>query len=109
MARARRPSCASAALAWGLAAGTRPRGGHQWIRRRRRLMRGSGTMPEQLAGPPPAQPAAAGHLPPDEFDRWYGGWEPLAPSTIAEFMEGFERPWWIVGGWSVEAFTGIPR
>jgi hypothetical protein len=66
-------------------------------------------MPEQLAGPPPAQPAAAGHLPPDEFDRWYGGWEPLAPSTIAEFMEGFERPWWIVGGWSVEAFTGIPR
>ena len=24
-------------------------------------------------------------------------------------MAGFERPWWIVGGWSIEAFTGVPR
>jgi hypothetical protein len=59
--------------------------------------------------PPTAQPATAGHLPPEEFDRWYGGWDPLNPTTIAGFMDGFDRPWWIIGGWSIEAFTGVPR
>ena len=24
-------------------------------------------------------------------------------------MEGYDRPWWIAGGWAVEAFTGVPR
>ena len=24
-------------------------------------------------------------------------------------MAGFARPWWIVGGWAIEAFTGVPR
>jgi hypothetical protein len=24
-------------------------------------------------------------------------------------MEGFDRPWWIIGGWSIEAFTGVSR
>ncbi len=24
-------------------------------------------------------------------------------------MAGFTRPWWIVGGWSIEAFTGVAR
>ena len=24
-------------------------------------------------------------------------------------MKGFDRPWWIVGGWSIEVFTGVPR
>jgi hypothetical protein len=24
-------------------------------------------------------------------------------------MAGFERPWWVVGGWAIEAFTGVPR
>jgi len=24
-------------------------------------------------------------------------------------MAGFDRPWWIVGGWTIEAFTRIPR
>ena len=44
-----------------------------------------------------------------EFFRWYGEWEPLHPTGLAELMRGFERPWWIVGGWSIEAFTGAPR
>ena len=61
------------------------------------------------SGPPAAEPAAAGHLPPEQFTRWYGGWDPLDPSTIAEFMDGFDRPWWIIGGWSLEAFTGVSR
>jgi hypothetical protein len=24
-------------------------------------------------------------------------------------LDGFERPWWIAGGWAIEAFTGVPR
>jgi hypothetical protein len=45
----------------------------------------------------------------EEFFRWYGPWEPLDPPGLAELMRGFERPWWIVGGWSIEAFTGVGR
>ncbi|WP_229856802.1 nucleotidyltransferase domain-containing protein [Nocardioides flavus (ex Wang et al. 2016)] len=48
-------------------------------------------------------------LDPGDFDRWYGGWDPLTPATIGDFMAGFDRPWWIIGGWSIEVFTGVPR
>lgn len=24
-------------------------------------------------------------------------------------MDGFDRPWWIIGGWSLEVFTGVAR
>jgi hypothetical protein len=43
------------------------------------------------------------------FFRRYGAWEPFDPPRLAAFMAGFPRPWWIVGGWAVEAFTGVPR
>lgn len=45
----------------------------------------------------------------EKFFRWYGPWAPLDPDELAEFMAGFTRPWWIVGGWSIEAFTAHPR
>ena len=45
----------------------------------------------------------------EEFFRWYGPWAPLDPDGVVGLMAGFERPWWIVGGWSIEAFTGRPR
>jgi hypothetical protein len=45
----------------------------------------------------------------EEFFRWYGPWAPLDPDGLVDFMAGFDRPWWIVGGWSIEAFTGIAR
>jgi hypothetical protein len=45
----------------------------------------------------------------EEFNRWYGAWEPLDPPGLAELMRGFDRSWWIVGGWAVEAFTGVAR
>ena len=45
----------------------------------------------------------------EAFFRWYGAWEPLDPDGVAELMAGFDRPWWVVGGWSIEAFTGRPR
>ena len=66
-------------------------------------------MAQNPTAPPAPEPAAAGHLPPEQFDRWYGGWDPLTPATIGNFMEGFDRPWWIIGGWSLEVFTGIGR
>jgi len=43
------------------------------------------------------------------FIRKYGALAPFDPPRLAEFMAGFPRPWWIVGGWSIEAFTGAPR
>ncbi len=50
------------------------------------------------------------HDPEDaDFSRWYGIWEPLDPAGVAELMGGFDRPWWLVGGWSIEAFTGARR
>ncbi len=61
------------------------------------------------AQPPSVQPPTARPLPPEEFNRWYGGWDPLDPTTIASFMEGFDRPWWIIGGWSIDVFTGVTR
>jgi hypothetical protein len=44
-----------------------------------------------------------------EFFRWYGAWDPLDPTALAELMSGFDRPWWVVGGWSIEAFTAVAR
>jgi hypothetical protein len=44
-----------------------------------------------------------------EFYRWYGTWRPLDPPGVAALMAGFDRPWWLVGGWSIEAFTGAAR
>jgi hypothetical protein len=45
----------------------------------------------------------------EDFFRWYGRWAPLDPNGVVDLMAGFERPWWIVGGWSIEAFTRVPR
>jgi hypothetical protein len=43
------------------------------------------------------------------LDRYFGPWDPFDPTAVAAFLDGFSRPWWIVGGWSIEAFTGVPR
>lgn len=45
----------------------------------------------------------------DAFQSLYGAWEPMDPLRFAQEMEGFERPWWIVGGWAIEAATGYLR
>ena len=44
-----------------------------------------------------------------EFLRRYGAWAALDPAGVAALLAGFERPWWIVGGWAIEAFTGFRR
>jgi hypothetical protein len=43
------------------------------------------------------------------FFRRYGAWSPFDPHQVAELLEGFQRPWWLVGGWAIEAFTDAPR
>ena len=58
---------------------------------------------------PDAAPDPETELEDAEFVRWYGEWAPLTPTGIAAFMAGFDRPWWVVGGWSIEAFTGVSR
>jgi hypothetical protein len=45
----------------------------------------------------------------DEFQALYGGWSPLTPTEVAGLLAGFDRPWWVVGGWAIEAATGYRR
>ena len=44
-----------------------------------------------------------------EFLRWYGSWADLQPRDVAKLLAGVDAPWWIVGGWAIDAFTGEPR
>ena len=45
----------------------------------------------------------------DAFQALYGEWPPMAPADVAREMDGFERPWWVVAGWAIEAATGYRR
>ena len=47
-----------------------------------------------------------------EAEYWeylYGPWDPLDVAGVAAFMNGFTRPWWVVGGRAIDAFTRVPR
>ena len=44
-----------------------------------------------------------------DFYRWYGAWAPLTPAEVALRLDGLQAPWWIVGGWAVDAYTGVAR
>jgi hypothetical protein len=43
------------------------------------------------------------------FRRLYGDWADQTPTSAAELLDGLEAPWWISGGWAIEAFTGVER
>lgn len=43
------------------------------------------------------------------FERLYGPWEPATPAAARQLLAGFDAPWWVCGGYAVEAFTGVPR
>jgi hypothetical protein len=45
----------------------------------------------------------------DQFFDLYGPWAPLSPAELARELDGFGRPWWVVGGWAIEAATGYRR
>ena len=44
-----------------------------------------------------------------EFERLYGPWDSLDPAEAQEFLADFPGPWWVAGGWAVEAFSGVHR
>ncbi|QNE17683.1 hypothetical protein F1D05_06925 [Kribbella qitaiheensis] len=50
-------------------------------------------------------------LDPEElkFQRLYGPVEAATRDEAKEFFGGLGLPWWVAGGWSIEAFTGVPR
>ena len=43
------------------------------------------------------------------FNRTYGPWQPFDVDGARAFFDGFDRPWWLVGGYAIEAFTGALR
>ena len=45
----------------------------------------------------------------DEVVRLHGPWRSRTPHEAVALFEGYDRPWWIAGGWAIEAFTGITR
>lgn len=45
----------------------------------------------------------------DAFLALYGAWAPMEPRDFAKEMDGFDRPWWFVGGWAIEAASGYRR
>lgn len=45
----------------------------------------------------------------EAFLRLYGPWAPWTPAEASVELSGFDRPWWVVGGWAVEAATGFQR
>ncbi|MFT4287407.1 nucleotidyltransferase domain-containing protein [Nocardioides sp.] len=45
----------------------------------------------------------------EEFERLYGPWRPPSPVGVADLLGDFAGPWWIAGGWAIEARTGVRR
>lgn len=45
----------------------------------------------------------------DQFEHLYGPLARLRPGEAAAILDGLDGPWWIVGGWAIEAFTGRQR
>jgi Aminoglycoside-2''-adenylyltransferase len=43
------------------------------------------------------------------LDAIYGRWCGRSDLDAADLMAGLAFPWWIVGGWAIEAFTGVRR
>ncbi len=43
------------------------------------------------------------------WERLYGPWDSFDLDAARSFFDGFDRPWWLVGGWAIEAFTGAER
>lgn len=45
----------------------------------------------------------------DELLRIYGPWRTRTPADVAELLADYQGRWWVAGGWSLEAFSGVPR
>ena len=58
---------------------------------------------------PQPQPQPQPWLPPTEFERIYGPQLSWTPEEARDLLEGLPVPWWVAGGWAIEAFTGVAR
>jgi len=45
----------------------------------------------------------------DYWARLYGRWDPMSLAEVHDLMDRFPRPWWVVGGWSIDAYVGRRR
>jgi hypothetical protein len=45
----------------------------------------------------------------DAFHALFGPWASFDLDGVRAFFDGFDRPWWLVGGWAIELFTGARR
>lgn len=43
------------------------------------------------------------------FQRLYGPWRPLSLEEARDLLDPTGLRWWVVGGWAIEAFTGVNR
>ena len=43
------------------------------------------------------------------FQELYGPWKPASIEDIRDWFGSWDRPWWLVGGFAIDAFTGTPR
>ncbi len=43
------------------------------------------------------------------FQRLYGPWDAFDPREARELFDPLGIPWWVAGGWAIEAFTGVSR
>ena len=59
--------------------------------------------------PPRAAATSRRWVDEEEFQRVYGPQDPLKPMEAKVLLEGLDVPWWVAGGWAIEAFTGVTR
>ncbi|MFC0433612.1 sucrose phosphorylase domain-containing protein [Kutzneria buriramensis] len=45
----------------------------------------------------------------DDVVRWYGPWAMVKPDDAVALCAGLEVPWWINGGWAIEAYAAVRR
>ncbi len=45
----------------------------------------------------------------EEFYRLYGPWQTPSRAEVSEWLTGWAGRWWVAGGQSIEAFTGVQR
>lgn len=45
----------------------------------------------------------------EELTRLYGPWAGRTPAKAARLLQDYPGPWWVAGGWAIEAFSGVRR
>jgi hypothetical protein len=44
-----------------------------------------------------------------EFQDLWGSWALVTPRDVGEILGDIDAPWWIAGGWAIDAWTGTRR